>query len=46
MFDRTICTGDPDEIDDSLESFPSGHSAAAFAGFLFLYLYLNAKLKV
>jgi len=46
MYDRTICTGDPDEIDDSLESFPSGHSTAAFAGFIFLYLYLNAKLKV
>jgi len=46
MYDRTICTGDPDEIDDSLESFPSGHSTAAFAGFVFLYLYLNAKLKV
>jgi diacylglycerol diphosphate phosphatase/phosphatidate phosphatase len=46
MYDREICTGDPDEIDDSLESFPSGHSTAAFAGFVFLYLYLNAKLKV
>jgi len=46
MYDRTICTGDADEIDDSLESFPSGHSTAAFAGFVFLYLYLNAKLKV
>lgn len=46
MYDRRICTGDQDEIDDSLESFPSGHSTAAFAGFVFLYLYLNAKLKV
>jgi diacylglycerol diphosphate phosphatase/phosphatidate phosphatase len=46
MYDRTICTGDRNEIDDSLESFPSGHSTAAFAGFGFLYLYLNAKLKV
>ncbi|KAI9741775.1 MAG: WD40 repeat-like protein [Cirrosporium novae-zelandiae] len=46
MYDRTICTGDQDEIDDSLESFPSGHSTAAFAGFMYLYLYLNAKLKV
>ncbi|KAH7356231.1 phosphatidic acid phosphatase type 2/haloperoxidase [Pyrenochaeta sp. MPI-SDFR-AT-0127] len=46
MFDRSICTGDKKEINDSLESMPSGHSTAAFAGFVFLYLYLNAKLKV
>jgi len=45
MYDRTICTGDESQIDDSLESFPSGHSTAAFAGFVFLSLYLNAKLK-
>jgi membrane-associated phospholipid phosphatase len=25
---------------------PSGHTTAAFAGFVYLYLYLNAKLKV
>jgi len=41
-----ICTGDQKEINDSLESFPSGHTTAAFAGFVYLYLYLNAKLKV
>lgn len=46
MYDRGVCTGDKDQIDKSLESFPSGHSTAAFAGFIFLYLYLNAKLKV
>ncbi|KAH6892590.1 phosphatidic acid phosphatase type 2/haloperoxidase [Thelonectria olida] len=45
-YTREICTGDEDQIDDSLESFPSGHTTAAFAGFIFLYLYLNAKLKV
>ncbi len=45
-YTREICTGDIDQIDDSLESFPSGHSTAAFAGFVYLYLYLNAKLKV
>ncbi|KAH0497758.1 hypothetical protein TgHK011_005043 [Trichoderma gracile] len=45
-FTRDICTGDPDQIDDSLESFPSGHTTAAFAGFVYLSLYLNAKLKV
>ncbi|CAG5145359.1 uncharacterized protein ALTATR162_LOCUS1698 [Alternaria atra] len=46
MFDRSICTGDRKEINDSLESMPSGHTTAAFAGFVYLYLYLNAKLKV
>lgn len=70
MYDRKICTGDDKQINDSLESFPSGHSTAAvslrswevlfscfehpanvlrfyqWAGFLFLYFYLNAKLKV
>lgn len=46
MYDRSICRGNKDEIDDSLESFPSGHSTAAFAGFIYLFLYLNAKLKV
>lgn len=45
-YTREICTGDRDEIDDSLESMPSGHATAAFAGFVYLYLYLNAKLKV
>ncbi|KAG8863164.1 hypothetical protein FRB96_009346 [Tulasnella sp. 330] len=46
MFTRDVCTGDDKEINDSLESFPSGHSTAAFAGFVFLTLYLNAQFKV
>ncbi|KAF1837027.1 hypothetical protein BDW02DRAFT_187689 [Decorospora gaudefroyi] len=46
MFGRSICTGDKRKINDSLESMPSGHTTAAFAGFVFLSLYLNAKLKV
>ena len=46
MYNRTICTGDESEINDSLESFPSGHTTAAFAGFVYLSLYLNAKLKL
>lgn len=46
MFQRDICTGDQKEINDSLESMPSGHSTAAFAGLIFLYLYLNGKMKI
>lgn len=46
MFQRDVCTGDRNQINDSLESMPSGHSTAAWAGFLYLYFYLNAKLKV
>lgn len=46
MYDRSVCTGDRNQINDSLESFPSGHTTAAFAGFVYLYLYLNAHLKV
>ncbi|KAK3377516.1 phosphatidic acid phosphatase type 2/haloperoxidase [Podospora didyma] len=45
-YTREVCTGDEKEINDSLESMPSGHTTAAFAGLVFLYLYLNAKLKV
>ena len=29
MYDRKICTGDEKQINDALESFPSGHSTAA-----------------
>ncbi|TFL06864.1 acid phosphatase/Vanadium-dependent haloperoxidase [Pterulicium gracile] len=46
MYDRSVCTGDPKQINDALESFPSGHSTAAFAGLIYLALYLNAQLKV
>jgi diacylglycerol diphosphate phosphatase/phosphatidate phosphatase len=45
-YTKTICTGDKAEINDALESMPSGHTTAAFAGFIYLSLYLNAKLKV
>ncbi|KAJ1323598.1 diacylglycerol diphosphate phosphatase [Microdochium nivale] len=45
-YTKDICTGDEKEINDSLESMPSGHTTAAFAGFVYLYFYLNAKLKV
>ncbi|ORY07102.1 acid phosphatase/Vanadium-dependent haloperoxidase, partial [Basidiobolus meristosporus CBS 931.73] len=45
-YDRSVCTGDEREINDSLQSFPSGHSNAAWAGLLFLFFYLNANLKL
>lgn len=46
MYDRTICTGDTTSINDALESFPSGHATAAWAGLMYLSLYFNAQLKV
>ena len=46
MFTREICQGNEKEINFAMTSFPSGHTAAAFAGFTYLFLYLNAKLKV
>ena len=46
MYDRSVCTGDKKAINDALESFPSGHSTAAFAGLIYLALYFNAQLKV
>jgi len=45
-YDSSICTGDQKEVWDALESFPSGHSTVAFAGNIFISLYLNAKLKL
>jgi membrane-associated phospholipid phosphatase len=41
-----VCTGNPKRIREAQMSFPSGHSAAAFAGFGVLALYLNAKFKI
>ncbi|KAK7208991.1 hypothetical protein V2G26_016169 [Clonostachys chloroleuca] len=45
-FTRDICTGTSWDVSDSLESFPSGHTTAVFAGFVFLSLYFNGKLKL
>ena len=39
------CTGAPADVAFALESFPSGHTLAAFSVGIFLALYLNAKLK-
>ena len=41
-----ICTGDPKKIHNALESFPSGHAEAAFAGFGYLAIYLFAHLQI
>lgn len=46
MYTPEICTGNSKEIQNALMSFPSGHATAAFAGFGFLALWLNAKFKV
>lgn len=47
MYTIEICTQkDPFMIKNAITSFPSGHSTAAFAGFGFLFLWMNAKLKV
>ena len=45
-FTREVCTGDPKDINDAVESMPSGHATAAFAGFVYLSLYFNAQLKL
>jgi diacylglycerol diphosphate phosphatase/phosphatidate phosphatase len=41
-----VCTGTATRIREAQMSFPSGHACAAFAGFGFLALWLNAKYKV
>lgn len=41
-----ICTADAKDIKEAQMSFPSGHANAAFAGFGFLALFLNAKYKI
>ncbi|EPE02857.1 lipid phosphate phosphatase 2 [Ophiostoma piceae UAMH 11346] len=45
-YTRDVCTGDHWQVNDSLTSFPSGHTTAAFAGFVFLSLYMNGKFKI
>ncbi|KAI0004820.1 phosphatidic acid phosphatase type 2/haloperoxidase [Xylariaceae sp. FL0662B] len=47
MFTSAVCTNtDKAQLWDAMQSFPSGHSTTVFSGYVFLYLYLNAKLKV
>ncbi|KZL82617.1 pap2 superfamily protein [Colletotrichum incanum] len=47
MYSVDICTQpDPIKLKNAMTSFPSGHSTAAFAAYVYLFLYLNSKLKV
>lgn len=47
MYTIEICTQpDQKKLQNAITAFPSGHSTAAFSGFGFLFLWLNAKLKV
>jgi len=47
MYTVDVCTN-PNKaaLKTAMTSFPSGHSTSAFAGFVFLFLWMNAKLKV
>lgn len=47
MYTVDVCTN-PDKaaLKTAMTSFPSGHATSAFAGFVFLFLWMNAKLKV
>jgi len=47
MYTADICTNpNKGAIKTAMTSFPSGHATTAFAGFVFLFLWMNAKLKV
>ena len=41
-----VCTGDKDRIQNAIQSFPSGHSEIAFAGFFYLSIWLFTHLKI
>ena len=43
---KQVCRGNARQVKEAQMSFPSGHASAAFAGFGFLALYINAKYKV
>lgn len=47
IYSVDVCTNpDKGALKNAMTSFPSGHSTAAFAGYVFLFLWMNAKLKV
>ena len=41
----SMCTGDPKELRNAMQSYPSGHTASVFTVGVFLALYLNSKTK-
>ncbi len=46
MYGRDVCRGNPSDIDWAFQSFPSGHSKIAFAGFGYLAIYLFTHLRL
>ncbi|KAK2005223.1 hypothetical protein LZ32DRAFT_259852 [Colletotrichum eremochloae] len=47
MWTLDVCTREMDgTLSNALKSFPSGYITAMFSSMVFLYLYLNVKLKV
>ncbi|CAE6383942.1 unnamed protein product [Rhizoctonia solani] len=48
MYDISICSPDANKahLRDAIKSFPSGHTTAAAAGYVYLSLYFNAKMKI
>ena len=47
MYTVDVCTNpDKSALKTAMTSFPSGHATSAFAGYVFLFLWMNAKLKV
>ncbi|KAK4198295.1 phosphatidic acid phosphatase type 2/haloperoxidase [Triangularia verruculosa] len=47
MYTVEVCTNpDKQAIKTAMTSFPSGHATSAWAGYGFLFLWMNAKLKV
>ncbi|KAH6844555.1 phosphatidic acid phosphatase type 2/haloperoxidase [Chaetomium sp. MPI-CAGE-AT-0009] len=47
MYTVEVCTNpDKNAIKNAVTSFPSGHATTAFSSYIFLFLWMNAKLKV
>ena len=47
MYTVEVCTNpDKNALKNAMTSFPSGHATTSFAAYVFLFLWMNAKLKV